>query len=67
MVLPVQINGKTRGKISVNESFSKDDAFRMAVSDKKLSKYLVDKSVKKLIYVPRRILNVILEQEKVAK
>ncbi|XP_026656807.2 leucine--tRNA ligase, chloroplastic/mitochondrial isoform X1 [Phoenix dactylifera] len=65
IVLPVQINGKTRGTILVNEVCSEDDAFRVASLDEKLSKYLLGKTIRKRIYVPRRILNVILDQEKV--
>ena len=63
-VLPVQINGKTRGTIVVDKSCSEDDAFQIAASDEKLSKYLAGKGIRKRIYVPGRILNVILDQQK---
>lgn len=65
IVLPVQINGKTRGTIKIDEACSADDAFKLASLDPKLSKYLLGKTVRKSIYVPRRILNVILDQQKV--
>lgn len=64
IVLPVQINGKTRGTIAVDESCSEDEAFRLASSDEKLSKYLSSKTIKKRIYVPQRILSIILENHK---
>ncbi|XP_058095155.1 leucine--tRNA ligase, chloroplastic/mitochondrial isoform X2 [Magnolia sinica] len=67
VVLPVQINGKTRGTIHVEEACTEDDAFRLASLDEKLSKYLLGRTVKKRIYVPGRILNVILEQQKVGR
>ncbi|XP_077228914.1 tRNA synthetase class I (I, L, M and V) family protein [Tasmannia lanceolata] len=67
VVLPVQINGKTRGTIHVEETCKEDDAFRLACSDEKLSKYFVGRTIKKRIYVPGKILNVILEQQKVSK
>ncbi|KAG6501475.1 hypothetical protein ZIOFF_041356 [Zingiber officinale] len=67
IVLPVQINGKTRGTIIVDESCPEDDAFRLATQDKKLSKYLLGKTIKRKIYVPGRILNVILDQQKVSQ
>ncbi|XP_020593870.1 leucine--tRNA ligase, chloroplastic/mitochondrial isoform X2 [Phalaenopsis equestris] len=63
IVLPVQINGKTRATIMVDEACSEDQAFRLALSDAKLSKFLLGKTVKRRIYVPRRILNVILETQ----
>ncbi|KAL5990121.1 hypothetical protein ACLOJK_011018 [Asimina triloba] len=67
VVLPVQINGKTRGTIQVEEACTEDDAFRLASSDDKLSKYFLGRTIKKKIYVPGRILNVILEQQKVGR
>lgn len=63
-VLPVQINGKTRGTILVDKACSEDDVFQIAASDEKLSKYLAGKGIRKRIYVPGRILNVILDQQK---
>ncbi|XP_010272272.1 PREDICTED: leucine--tRNA ligase, chloroplastic/mitochondrial [Nelumbo nucifera] len=65
IVLPVQINGKTRGTIKVEEGCSEEEAFRLASLDEKLSKYLVEKTIKKRIYVPGRILNVILDKQNV--
>lgn len=67
IVLPVQINGKTRGTILVDKSCPEDDAFRLATEDEKLSKYLLGKTIKRKIYVPGRILNVILDQQKVSQ
>ncbi|CAL9067723.1 leucine--tRNA ligase, chloroplastic/mitochondrial-like isoform X1 [Musa acuminata AAA Group] len=66
IVLPVQINGKTRGTILVDEACSEDDAFRLASEDEKLSKYISVRMIKKRIYVPGRILNVILDHHKVS-
>uniref|UniRef100_A0A453DR88 leucine--tRNA ligase n=1 Tax=Aegilops tauschii subsp. strangulata TaxID=200361 RepID=A0A453DR88_AEGTS len=64
IVLPVQINGKTRGTILVDKECSEDDVFQIAASDDRLSKYLDGKAIRKRIYVPGRILNVILDQQK---
>lgn len=66
IVLPVQINGKTRGTIKIDEACSADNAFKLALTDAKLSKYLQGKAIRKQIYVPGRILNVILDQQKVS-
>ncbi|KZV51224.1 TRNA synthetase class I (I, L, M and V) family protein isoform 1 [Dorcoceras hygrometricum] len=63
VVLPVQINGKTRGTIEVEETCTEEDAFKLASSDSKLSKFLSGKTIKKRIYVPNKILNVILASE----
>ncbi|EOA19900.1 hypothetical protein CARUB_v10000148mg [Capsella rubella] len=65
IVLPVQINGKTRGTIEVEEGCSEDNAFDLASQDEKLRKYLDGQSIKKRIYVPGKILNVILDRTNV--
>uniref|UniRef100_A0A2P2MC19 leucine--tRNA ligase n=1 Tax=Rhizophora mucronata TaxID=61149 RepID=A0A2P2MC19_RHIMU len=64
IVLPVQINGKTRGTIEVEEGCSEDDAFRLASQNEKLNKYLDGKPIKKRIFVPGKILNVIVAPQK---
>ncbi|GFP85080.1 leucine--tRNA ligase [Phtheirospermum japonicum] len=65
VTLPVQINGKTRGTIQVEKACTEQDAFALASLDSKLSKYLVGKNIKKRIYVPGKILNIILDAQSV--
>lgn len=67
VVLPVQINGKTRGTIQVEEGCTEEDAFRLASLDAKLSKFLDGITVRKRIYVPGKILNVVVEAPKKVK
>ncbi|KAK4259044.1 hypothetical protein QN277_005420 [Acacia crassicarpa] len=64
IILPVQINGKTRGTIQVEETCTEEDAFELACKDEKLSKFLDGNPVKKRIYVPGKILNVVLDRKK---
>ena len=63
IVLPVQVNGKTRGTIQVEETCTEDEAFRLASTDEKLSKYIDGKTIKKKIFVPGKILDVIVVPE----
>ncbi|KAL6207161.1 hypothetical protein ACLB2K_024406 [Fragaria x ananassa] len=65
ILLPVQINGKTRGTIQVEKTCSEEDAFQLASKDEKLSKYLDGVSIKKRIFVPGKILNVILDRQNI--
>ncbi|THG23852.1 hypothetical protein TEA_000869 [Camellia sinensis var. sinensis] len=65
VVLPIQINGKTRGTIQVEETCTENDAFKLASIDQKLSKYLDCRNVRKKSYVPGKILNVILEPQNI--
>lgn len=64
LVLPVQINGKTRGTIEVEDGCSEEDAFRLASLDSRLSKFLLGITVRKRIYVPGKVLNVVVEAPK---
>ncbi|GAB2224687.1 hypothetical protein Drorol1_Dr00005453 [Drosera rotundifolia] len=65
VVLPVQINGKTRGTIQIDAACTEEEAFRLACVDEKLSKYFDGKTVKKKIYVTGKILNVIMVQQNI--
>ncbi len=57
--LPVQINGKMRGTISITNNQNQDEIIDQIKKEKNLSKYL-DNSIKKVIYVPNRIINIII-------
>ncbi|KAI3456516.1 hypothetical protein Pfo_013179 [Paulownia fortunei] len=65
VVLPVQINGKTRGTLQVEKTCTEEDAFKLASLDSKLSKFLAGKTIKKRIFVPGKILNIILDAQSV--
>ncbi|KAK6123915.1 hypothetical protein DH2020_042334 [Rehmannia glutinosa] len=65
VTLPVQINGKTRGTIQAEKTCTEEDAFTLASLDSKLSKFLAGKTIKKRIFVPGKILNIILDAQSV--
>ncbi|KAL3850893.1 hypothetical protein ACJIZ3_012775 [Penstemon smallii] len=65
LVLPVQINGKTRGTIQVEKTCTEEDAFKLASLDSKVSKFLEGKTIKKKIFVPGKILNIVLDMKSV--
>ncbi|XP_019251664.1 PREDICTED: leucine--tRNA ligase, chloroplastic/mitochondrial-like isoform X1 [Nicotiana attenuata] len=67
VVLPVQINGKTRGTIQVEETCTEEEAFRLPSLDTKLSKFLDGKSIRKRIYVQGKILNIVIDAQKKVK
>ncbi|KAK6917777.1 Methionyl/Valyl/Leucyl/Isoleucyl-tRNA synthetase, anticodon-binding [Dillenia turbinata] len=56
---------ETRGSIQVEEACTEEDAVKLASLDEKLSKILDGKNIKKRIYVRGKILNIILEAQKV--
>ena len=57
--LPVQVNGKVRGKIEVPKGCSQDDAMQLAHQLSTVAKQLEGKEVKKIIFVQDKILNIV--------
>ena len=60
VTLPVQINGKKRGEITVAVDMSKDDVENHVLSQDFVQSAISDKQVKKVIVVPGRIVNVVV-------
>ena len=56
--LVVQVNGKTRGKLSVVREITQDDAVAAAMKEQSISKFLGGPA-KKIIFVPGRLLNLV--------
>ncbi len=57
---PVQINGKVRAKIELPTDASKALVEETVLTDEGLAKWLGDKTVRKFIYVPGRIINIVV-------
>ncbi|WP_112320872.1 leucine--tRNA ligase [Oceanibium sediminis] len=60
IVMPVQINGKRRAELSVPADATKEQVEEMALADATVQKYLDGQTVRKLIVVPGRIVNVVV-------
>ena len=58
--IPVQVNGKVRGVIKVSADASQDDIVAKAKDNTEVTKYL-DGNIVKVIYVPKKILNIIVK------
>ena len=58
--MPVQINGKVRGKVIVPINANKDDAIESAKNDSNIASHIADKEIRKIIYVPGKILNIVV-------
>ncbi|MFM8454426.1 MAG: leucine--tRNA ligase [Gammaproteobacteria bacterium] len=56
----VQINGKLRGKIEVATNASSEQAQAIAKSDAQIQRHLELHTIKKAIYVPKKLLNFVL-------
>ena len=58
--MPVQVNGKMRGKVMMSMDASKDDAIEAAKSDNNIASHIENKEIRKIIYVPGKILNIVV-------
>lgn len=58
--IPVQINGKLRATCKVPAGLEQEEIMKIVLSDTKISKYLEDKILKKIIYVKDKLLNIVL-------
>ncbi|MDC3163137.1 class I tRNA ligase family protein, partial [Pelagibacteraceae bacterium] len=57
----IQINGKRRGEIIVSQDATEQDVYVEIQNIKNIKDALKDKSILKSIYVPKRILNIVVE------
>jgi leucyl-tRNA synthetase len=58
--LPVQVDGKMRGRITVPADADKETVFRVAREDDNVRRHLEDRDVQREVYVPGRIVNFVL-------
>jgi leucyl-tRNA synthetase len=56
----VQVNGKVRGKVTVAANATEDAVLAMAKTDDNVSRHLEGVSVRKVIYVPGKLLNLVV-------
>ncbi|MCD6046235.1 MAG: leuS [Gammaproteobacteria bacterium] len=60
MELVIQINGKLRGNLNVASDSTEAHIKDMAVNDPSLQHHLQGQTIKKIIYIPRRLINIVL-------
>ena len=59
-VMPVQVNGKKRGEISLPVGATEEQIREMALADEGVKRHLEGMSIRKIIIVPNRILNFVV-------
>jgi leucyl-tRNA synthetase len=55
----VQVNGKVRGHVRIPVDATQDGAQRAALADEHVQKFVAGKPIRKVIYVPRKLLNIV--------
>jgi leucyl-tRNA synthetase len=58
--LPIQINGKLISTIKIPQNLSQDEVLKEAQKNEKISKALENTEIKKIIFVPNKIISIIL-------
>ncbi|MEJ2108970.1 MAG: leucine--tRNA ligase [Acidobacteriota bacterium] len=57
--IPVQINGKVRGRVTVSTDAGKDEMEKAAVADPNVEKHLEGQTVRKIIVIPKKMINIV--------
>ena len=57
----VQVNGKVRGKISVPASADNAEIEAMAISQENVQRFLADTTIRKVIVVPQKLVNIVAQ------
>jgi leucyl-tRNA synthetase len=58
--LVIQINGKVRGKLKISSGLDDETISQKAFSDPKIKEYVGDKSVKRVVIVKGRLVNIVI-------
>lgn len=57
----VQINGKVKSKIVIDTDCAKEQAFEAAKQDEKVAEFITGKQIVKEIYVPNKLINIVVK------
>jgi len=60
VALVVQVNGKVRGRVDVAPDASRDAIEAAVIDEENVQKYIADKTVRKIIVVPGKLVNVVV-------
>jgi leucyl-tRNA synthetase len=58
-LIVVQVNGKLRSKLTVAADAEQDSVEKLALADENVSKFTDGKTIRKIIYVPGKLLNIV--------
>jgi leucyl-tRNA synthetase len=57
----IQINGRLRGRILVDESLGEDETRALALADARIAPLIAGKQIVKVIVVPKKLVNIVLK------
>jgi leucyl-tRNA synthetase len=59
LTLPIQVNGKRRGEIQAAKGAPEDEVKALALANEAVAAFLAGQTVRKVIVVPDRIVNIV--------
>ncbi|MDI6602678.1 MAG: leucine--tRNA ligase, partial [Patescibacteria group bacterium] len=60
ITLVIQVNGKVRDKIEVEADIAEEKAKELAISREKVQKWIEGKEIKRVIFVPGKLINIVI-------
>jgi leucyl-tRNA synthetase len=60
ITLVVQINGKVRARLEAEPGLNQEDALKMALDLENVQRHIDSKTIRKVIHVPDRLLNIVV-------
>jgi len=57
--LIIQVNEKMRDKIKVEPNISEEEAKKLTLEREKVKKWIQGKEIKKIVFVPGRLINIV--------
>jgi len=61
LTIPVQVNGKVRSKVTVPADWGKDQIIEASRADAKVGEWIKGKTIKNVVYVEKRLVNIVVE------
>src|SRR5262249_27327954 len=58
--IPIQVNGRLRAKMLVEENLSEDETKDRALSDPRIAPLTAGKQIVKVVVVPKKLVNIVL-------
>ena len=62
IIIPVQVNGKLKAQVEVSSSLSKEEILEEVKKNEKVAKLIENNEIIKEIYVPGKILNLVVKK-----
>jgi leucyl-tRNA synthetase len=60
IIFLIQVNGKLRDKIFIEKNLSEEEIKDIVLKNEKIKKYITGKEIKKIIFIPQKLINIVL-------